>query len=376
MRPRLTLPPRTVSPQTCPPASSLPPISSPVRPDFSHSDFSHSGFSRSDFSHSGPSNSFFSRSHIIHSLFWGSFFLASFFALTACSPPEPPPPAGVTCNGSAENCARRFDQVTFVATHNAFSYAEGGPVGYLYPNQDFPIRDQLKLGVRGLGIRPCPYYGSDPSESARVYVTHNFSLMGKLGSEPLADVLAAVRTFLEQNPSEVVTLFAESAVTPRQIAEVFTEVGLDPYLYVHDATRGFPTLSQMVQDGRRLVVFNDSRDPARPPWQHYLWDLIVDTDYNITDVSQFTCDAYRGQIQNPLYFINQFVYLPLSSDIVVPDKARAQQANDPQRIYTRAVDCWRQTGRIPNFIYVDWVGQGDPIGAMTRLNALARNPTP
>src|SRR5262249_22019023 len=132
---------------------------------------------------------------------------------------NPPPPPQVTCNGSADNCAKRYDQVTFAATHNAFSYASGGPVSYLFPNQDLPISNQPVSGIRGLGIRPCPYYGSDPAETNHVYVTHNFDLKGLLGSEPLLDVLTEVRDFLEKNPSEVVTLFAESAVTPAEIAD-------------------------------------------------------------------------------------------------------------------------------------------------------------
>ena len=88
---------------------------------------------------------------------------------SACGPAEtpapPPPPAPVLCNGSAANCQRRYDQVTFAATHNAFSYAAGGPVSYLFPNQDQPIADQLSRGIRGLGIRSIGF-----AEQARVAV--------------------------------------------------------------------------------------------------------------------------------------------------------------------------------------------------------------
>lgn len=276
------------------------------------------------------------------------------------------------CNGSAANCLRRYDQVTFAATHNAFSYAAGGDVHYLFPNQDLPIADQLRAGIRGLGIRPCPYYGDDPAEFGRVYVTHNFGLMGLLGSEPLIGILDEVRIFLEQNPDEIVTLFAESAVSPWAIAATFEEAGLLPYLYVHDPAQGFPTLSQMRKSNTRLVVFNDSQNPGRPPWQHYLWDLIVDTDYNITDRSQFTCDFYRGRPQNPLYFINQFIYANLGGKTVVPDQMLAQLANDPVQIVSRAKSCWEKTQRIPSFIYVDWFGQGDVVGAVKTLNELPR----
>lgn len=276
------------------------------------------------------------------------------------------------CSGSELNCQRRYDQVTFAATHNAFSYAMGGPVKYLFPNQDLPVSEQLARGIRGLGIRPCPYYGADQAEAGRVYVTHNFSLMGLLGSEPLVDVLAEVRTFLEQNPTEIVTLFAESAVTPQQVAATFAESGLEPYLYTHDAARGWPTLNQMLDANTRLVVFNDSRDPGRPGWQHYLWDLIVDTDYNITNQSQFSCAFYRGQASNPLYFINNFVYLDAGSDVLVPDAGLARQANEASFVVGRAEGCWKEMGRIPNYIYVDWFGQGDVMQAVQALNALPR----
>lgn len=276
------------------------------------------------------------------------------------------------CNGSADNCQRRYDQVTFAATHNAFSYAMGGPVHYLFPNQDLPIAEQLRRGIRGLGIRPCPYYGDDPAEAGRVYVTHNFELMGLLGSEPLSGILDTVRTFLEENPSEVVTLFAESAVPPAAIAAAFAEAGLLPYLYTHDPAQGFPTLAQMSQRNSRLVVFNDSQDPGRPAWQHYLWDLIVDTDYNITDLRQFRCDFYRGKPDNPLYFINQFIYSELGGKVLVPDAMLAAVANDPMQIVSRARSCMTATHRLPNFIYVDWYGQGDVIGAIKTLNATPR----
>jgi hypothetical protein len=292
-------------------------------------------------------------------------------SLFACGEPPAEPPK-VLCSGSESNCQRRYDEVAFAATHNAFSYAEGGPVSYLFPNQDLPIAEQLARGIRGLGIRPCPYYGDDPAEAGRVYVTHNFSLRGLLGMEPLLPILVSVRTFLEKNPGEVVTLFAESAVTPKELEDTFIEAGLLPYLYTHDKTKGFPTLAQMKESGQRLVVFSDSQDKERPPWQLFMWDFLVDTDYNITDIAQFSCDFYRGEAKNPLYFLNNFIYRPLSGEVVVPDRDRSQMANDPQFMLPRAEECWKKTGRRPNFLYVDWFGQGDVVGVTRALNEQPR----
>ena len=86
-------------------------------------------------------------------------------------PARPGEPEG--CNGLRINCDRTYDRVAIAATHNAYSYAASGPVRYLFPNQDAPIPAQLRAGIRGLGLRPCPYYGTDPKEADRVYVTHN-----------------------------------------------------------------------------------------------------------------------------------------------------------------------------------------------------------
>lgn len=289
---------------------------------------------------------------------------------------KPAPP--LVCNGSERNCGRRFDQVTFAATHNAYSYAAGGEVRYLFPSQDRPIPDQLAAGIRGLGIRPGPYFGDDPAEQARVYTTHNWDLMGALGQEPLVDVLRQVKKFLDENPSETVSLFAESAASPSAVAATFAEAGLVEHVYAHDATRGFPTLGEMAQSGRRVLLFYVQSvpvpsDPGAPPaWFLPMWDFIVDTDYDVTDASQFSCDFYRGAQKSPLYFINQFIYKVAGSQVKYPDKDLAQIANDPAAIVARAEACRTQTGRIPNYIYVDWYGQGDPVGAAKALNELPR----
>lgn len=278
------------------------------------------------------------------------------------------PPTPTACNGSEALCSRRYDQVTYAATHNAYSYAEGGPISYLFPNQDRPIPDQLAYGIRALGIRPCPYQGGDEAEEGRVYTTHNCALKGFMGQEPLVDVLSQIRVFLEQNPGEVVTLLAESAVSPAEVAQVFEQAGLLPYLYEHDSQRGWPTLGEMVSSNRRLVVFNDSQDPGRPPWQLFMWDHIVDTDYNVTDKAQFSCEFYRGKPSNALYFLNQFIYQDLKDGLLVPNKELAQIANDKDFVEARARQCAKETSRTVNFVYVDWYAQGGLMAAVDALN--------
>ena len=60
---------------------------------------------------------------------------------------RPPAPSGL-CNGHAELCDRRFDEVAYVASHNAMSVAR--LPGWFIPEQLDPIPEQLDQGVRAL----------------------------------------------------------------------------------------------------------------------------------------------------------------------------------------------------------------------------------
>jgi hypothetical protein len=169
----------------------------------------------------------------------------------------------------------------------------------------------------------------------------------------------------------VVSLLAEdTVVTPVQVGAVFTQAGLDSYMYTPDSVKGFATLREMAQSGKRLLYFDDGSPLL--PWQLPMWTYITDTNYNITDPSQFSCAFYRGQPQNPIYFLNQFIYMDHGGGIVAADPTKAAIANDPVEAYTRAVGCWHQMGRIPNVVYVDFFKEGNVRQVVDELNALPR----
>ncbi len=281
-------------------------------------------------------------------------------------PPHPGEDGG--CNGLRANCTRSYDRVAIAATHNAFAYAAGGPVRYVAPNQDLPVPDQLAAGIRGLGLRPCPYFGADPDLRGHVFVTHNSGLRGVLGTEALDGILRQIKAFLDAHPREVVTLYLESSVPDADVAAVFDQVGLGAMLFAPDATGTWPTLQAMIDAGRRLVVFNDSSAGGRPPWMLYLWDHLVDTDYNVIDAAQFSCAFYRGHSSNAIYYLNEFIYRDLGNGVVVPSEVNARVANARAFILDRARRCRAETGRAASVVYVDWFGQGDVVGAVDELN--------
>ncbi|MFC2176455.1 hypothetical protein ACFLR1_05765 [Bacteroidota bacterium] len=50
------------------------------------------------------------------------------------------------CNGSSHLCGKRYNEVAYLTTHNAYN---AGEEGFASPNQTHGITKQLEGGVRG-----------------------------------------------------------------------------------------------------------------------------------------------------------------------------------------------------------------------------------
>jgi hypothetical protein len=138
---------------------------------------------------------------------------------------------------------RRFDQYTWVSTHNAFN------TGVL-PNQTRSISRQLLDGVRGLSL--------DLHESAgRVKVCHASCA---LGGEPLATHLERdIIPFLMADREAIVTLHLEDYVSASALrAELARVPALAALTFDPDTwkTPGWPTLRQMIAANQRLLIFD------------------------------------------------------------------------------------------------------------------------
>ena len=96
------------------------------------------------------------------------------------------------CNGSQILCNKKFNEVAYLTTHNAYNSAQDN---FNLPNHNFNIATQLNDGVRGLMIDVYDYFGTPT-------VYHGSFL---LGTEPLQTYLTDIKTFLDNNPNEVIT---------------------------------------------------------------------------------------------------------------------------------------------------------------------------
>jgi len=259
------------------------------------------------------------------------------------------------CNGFPFLCDRTYDDVAYLTTHNAFNDAADG---FLLPNQNNTITQQLNDGVRALMI---DVYDKDGV--ATVY--HGFSY---LGNAPLTDKLDEIKAFLDNNPQEIVTLILENYASPVLIETALSQSGLLSYLFVKDtATTQWPTLQEMINSGKRLVIFSEADDgtPAQP-WYHYVWDNAVETGFTVHNASEFSCDYNRGNPDNPLFIVNHFI---TDATLGTGIEAQAATANANPYLLNRMYECMNEHNKFPNFITVDFYERGDSKAAVDSINS-------
>ena len=100
------------------------------------------------------------------------------------------------CNGCESLCYKKYNEVAYLTTHNAYNSKEDG---FKLPNQKWNITTQLNSGVRALMI---DVY----DESGQLEVYHGFKI---LGSKPFLNILKEIKLFMDENENEVLTIILE-----------------------------------------------------------------------------------------------------------------------------------------------------------------------
>jgi hypothetical protein len=313
----------------------------------------------------------------------------------------------VTCNGYAALCRRPLNEVAFAATHN--SMASVTISSWLFGQQDGTIQDQLNDGIRGLLIDT--YYGfpvkggvrtdtaslpkrklavQEVGEQAvtaaerirsrlgsrdlgarQIYLCHTFC---ELGAVRLGAALGDLRTFLVSNPGAVVIVVnQDEGVAPADLERAFRQAGLLDLVYDGPFAR-FPTLRQMIDSGRRLVVMaeNDAGDISWYPLAFR--DTLQETPFTFKNAAQLTqpaqlaesCRANRGPASAPLFLVNHWI-----DTSPVPQASIAATVNAHAALLQRTETCRRLRHHIPNLVAVDFYKRGDVLGVVRALNGLS-----
>ena len=306
-------------------------------------------------------------------------------------------PNVTACNGHAQLCDRRLNEVVFLGTHNSMSAAS--EPGWYFPHQLTGIRAQLDAGVRLLLIDT--YYGYDTGrgvhtadrdfvgeslppdefseqviEAARrlsgiippvppdaprgTFLCHSFC---ELGATPLVPALAEINRFLEDNPGEVVFLFVQDNITPEDTARAFIISGL--VNHVHQLVPGepLPTLRDLVERDERVLVFADNNSSG-VTWYMQANDFVQDTPFLVRTPEAFSCDFGRGKPDNPLFAMDHWLTQSF------PSTLSAARVNTFQFIYQRVSQCHRERERKVNFVIVNFQEIGEASETVDYLNGV------
>jgi hypothetical protein len=307
------------------------------------------------------------------------------------------------CNGSKALCDRRYSDVAFPAAHNAMSAAD--EPGWFLPEQPTGMVGALNAGVRVLLFDA--WYGqttgrtgliatagpslqeaialsrtefgnavtdsalrlresilSKPTGSVEPYLCHGLCETGATKFEPRME---QVRDWFVANPREVVTLFIEDYITPADTAKVLKDAGIWPYVHVQQKGQPWPTLGEMIDSGKRVVVLLEKHD-AGPDLPQLLngFDWVQDTSYTTPTVADLSCTLNRGKSQNDLLLLNTW----LSSLTSAVTDARKVNAYDV--LWPYAERCRQERGQIPNFVAVNYYNQGALLRVVNQLNGLGQ----
>ncbi|KAG0161506.1 hypothetical protein PDIDSM_9040 [Penicillium digitatum] len=277
--------------------------------------------------------------------------------------------APTTCNGRPEYCNRSYSNITFVGSHDS---AFVGPLPQ--QNQNINIKAQLDMGIRYLQAQT----HRSITDRNVIDLCHTSCLLENAGSLKL--YLTTIKNWLDVNPNEVVTLLLTNgdSVAITEFGDTLSSSGISNYAYVPSANplpiANWPTLSDMISSGKRLVVFLDyGADIKKVNFIQDEFAYYFETAYDVTDASFSNCSLDRpfgAAATGRMGIVNHFLDIEVFG-VKIPARQRASTTNaatGPGSIGAQAALCSGLYGRAPNVVLADFVDKGDVIAAQKNLN--------
>ncbi|CCG84039.1 protein of unknown function [Taphrina deformans PYCC 5710] len=292
--------------------------------------------------------------------------------------------SGQLCNGYSAYCSKRYSDISFTGAHDS-AFVRTAAFDSLFGNQFYPVTTQLDSGIRML-------QGQVHSSSSSVSTNTSFpsgielchSSCGYPGSDfgPLETYLSDVRTWLDRNPREVITiLWVNGGFAPTTWESAYASTGLLRYVYrPPDRLEGvltlsdWPTLQDLISNDTRVINFIDTgADTTAVPWLLDEFSNVWETGYDETSADQFSCTLDRPYASQPqstipasqkLYLINHFLDYEIgTTGIDVPNVTYASITNSVSgqvgSLSAQVSACTASNGRPPNFLLVDFFDQGN-----------------
>ncbi|RFU28536.1 hypothetical protein B7463_g7802, partial [Scytalidium lignicola] len=276
--------------------------------------------------------------------------------------------AATVCNGHAEFCSRSYSNVSQIGSHDS-AFVGSLPT----ENQGVSVSDQLDNGIRFLQAQTHNFLGIG------LYLCHTSCF--ELNAGPLTNYLTTIRTWMDSNPNEVVTLLLTNGdgVSVSEFGSAMTSSGLARYAYTPPSQLSmdkWPTLGELIDSGTRLVMFLDSgADTTVVPYILPEFNYFFETAYDVTDATFSSCALDRPGGSNGdglMMIVNHFLDVDILGILIPDDPAdgTTNAATGPGSIGAQADLCYSTWGRSPNFILVDYSNKDDWSCGYTVIKAI------
>jgi hypothetical protein len=98
--------------------------------------------------------------------------------------------------------------------------------------------------------------------------------------QPAVNTLKEIKTFLDKNPNEVITIFIEDYTKVGSIPRIFNSSGLMKYWFpvtqMPQNGSNWPLLSDMIKNNHRLLVFTSKSAKQAAEGVAYEWNFVVE----------------------------------------------------------------------------------------------------
>ncbi|NJN25894.1 MAG: hypothetical protein HC819_07970 [Cyclobacteriaceae bacterium] len=163
-------------------------------------------------------------------------------------------------------------------------------------------------------------------------------------------VIDEISIYLKENPERILTLFLDLDLPIDTLQKVFVERDLLKYFHKQLPNRDWPTLHEMVQSQKRLVLFTMESIYNKPDWLHNVWNYAVEPYFSLFEAPNFLGEFLKGDPKNDLLIINDF---NIPSNRVEKNPVYIIDQNTNHYLLSHCLTIWRNTGKVPNFIFLD-----------------------
>lgn len=263
-----------------------------------------------------------------------------------------------------------FNKYTWLTTHNAFSIigeqSYTGTARVTFYNQEDTVTNQLNNGVRGLMLDMYDFMGD-------VWLCHSFGgqCYNFTAFEPAVNTLREVEAFLSLNPTEIVTIFIEDYVHAiKGLTKVFNDAGLSKYWFpvtkMPKKGEDWPTVTEMIAENQRLVVFTSMPSKEATEGIAYQWRYITENEPGDDGIRPGSCSNRKESV--PLNSKAALLFL-MNYFSTIPDQSGTCKDHSTALIQTLNV-CYHEAGKAPNFIAVNFYMRSDAGGVFDAVDTV------